>query len=114
MDSTTGTLHIRASFENADNHFLSGMFVNVVLRLTEQPNAIVVPTQAVTEGQNGKFVYVVKAENTVELRPVVTTRSSEGEAVIDNGLEFNETVVTDGQTRLTPGARIQVKSNEHP
>jgi membrane fusion protein, multidrug efflux system len=109
VDSTTGTLHIRASFENADNRFLAGMFVNVVLRLSEEPNAKVVPTQALTEGQNGTFVYVVKSDNTVEARPVVTTHSTEGEAVIDRGLEVGEMIVTDGQTRLTPGAKIQVK-----
>jgi multidrug efflux system membrane fusion protein len=109
VDSTTGTLHIRASFQNADNHFLSGMFVNVVLQLSEQPNAKVVPTQAITEGQNGTFVYVVKSDNTVEARPVVTTHSSEGLAAIDRGLELDETVVTDGQTRLTPGAKVQIK-----
>jgi multidrug efflux system membrane fusion protein len=109
VDATTGTLHIRASFQNADNRFLSGMFVNVVLQLSEQPNAKVVPTQAITEGQNGTFVYVVKSDSTVEARPVVTTHSSEGLAAIDRGLELDETVVTDGQTRLTPGAKVQIK-----
>jgi multidrug efflux system membrane fusion protein len=109
VDPTTGTLHIRASFRNADNRFLSGMFVNVVLQLSEQPNAKVVPTQAITEGQNGTFVYVVKSDNTVEARPVVTTHSSEGLAAVDRGLEVDETVVTDGQTRLTPGAKVQIK-----
>jgi multidrug efflux system membrane fusion protein len=109
VDPTTGTLHIRASFENADNHFLSGMFVNVVLQLSEQPNATVVPTQAVTEGQNGTFVYVVKPDNIVEPRSVATSRSYEGEAVIEKGLQPNEAVVIDGQTRLTPGAKVQPK-----
>ncbi|HLH32569.1 MAG TPA: efflux RND transporter periplasmic adaptor subunit, partial [Terriglobia bacterium] len=113
VDPTTGTLHIRAAFDNADNRFVSGMFVNVMLRLSEQPDAKVVPTQAVTEGQNGTFVYVVKPDNTVEARPVATTRSFEGEAVIDKGLEADETIVIDGLTRLTPGAKVQIK-NEHP
>ena len=109
VDPTTGTLHMRASFQNADNQFLSGMFVNVVLKLSEQSDAKVVPTQAVTESQNGTLVYVVKSDNTVEARPVVTNRSYEGESVIDKGLELNEVVVTDGQTRLTPGAKVQIK-----
>lgn len=109
VDSTTGTLHIRAAFDNADNRFLSGMFVNVILKLSEQANAKVVPTQAVTEGQNGTFVYVVKPDNTVEARPVVTTRNYNGESVIDKGLELNEAVVIDGQTRLAPGAKVQIK-----
>jgi multidrug efflux system membrane fusion protein len=83
--------------------------VNVVLKLSEQSNARVVPTQAVTEGQNGTLVYVVKPDNTVEARPVVMSRSYEGESVIDKGLELNEMVVIDGQTRLTPGAKVQIK-----
>jgi membrane fusion protein, multidrug efflux system len=110
VDPATGTLHIRAEFANAENHFLPGMFVNVVLRLSEQPNAKVVPAQAVTEGQNGTFVYVVKPDSTVETRPVVTARSQDGQAVIEKGLEVNETVVIDGQTRLTSGSKVQIKN----
>jgi multidrug efflux system membrane fusion protein len=110
VDPATGTLHIRAEFANAENHFLPGMFVNVVLRLSEQPNAKVVPSQAVTDGQNGTFVYVVKPDSTVETRPVVTTRSQDGQAVIEKGLEINETVVIDGQTRLTSGTKVQIKN----
>ena len=111
VDATTGTLHLKATFENSENHFLPGMFVSVLLRLSEQPNAKVVPTQAVTEGQNGTFVYVVKPDDTVEMRPVVTGHTYGGEAVIDSGLESNEVVVTDGQTRLVPGAKVQVTNN---
>jgi multidrug efflux system membrane fusion protein len=110
VDPATGTLHIRAEFANAENHFLPGMFVNVVLRLSEQPNAKVVPAQAVTEGQNGTFVYVVKPDSTVETRPVVSVRSQDGQAVIEKGLEVNETVVIDGQTRLTSGSKVQIKN----
>ena len=109
VDASTGTLHIRASFDNADNRFLSGMFVNVILKLSEQPNAKVIPTQAITDGQNGTFVYVAKSDNTVEVRPIVTTRNFEGEAVIDKGLETNESVVIDGQSRLANGAKVQIK-----
>jgi len=111
VDATTGTLHLKATFENSENHFLPGMFVSVLLRLSEQPNAKVVPTQAVTEGQNGTFVYVVKPDDTVEMRPVVSGHTYGGEAVIDSGLESNEVVVTDGQTRLVPGAKVQVTNN---
>jgi len=71
----------------------------------------VVPTQAVTEGQNGTFVYVVKPDDTVEMRPVVSGHTYGGEAVIDSGLGLNEVVVTDGQTRLVPGAKVQVTNN---
>ena len=111
VDATTGTLHMKASFENSENQFLPGMFVNAVLRLSEQPNAKVVPTQALTEGQNGAFVYVVKSDNTVELRPVVSSRTHEGYAAIDSGLEIGEVVVTDGQARLTPKSKVQIKNS---
>ncbi len=111
VDATTATLHLKATFENSENQFLPGMFVSVLLRLSEQPNATVVPTQAVTEGQNGMFVYVVKPDNTVEMRPVASGHTYGGEAVIDSGLESNEVVVTDGQTRLVPGAKVQVTNN---
>ena len=111
VDATTGTLHLKASFENSGNQFLPGMFVNVVLRLSEQPNTKVVPTQALTDGQNGTFVYVVKSDDTVELRPVVSSRAREGSAAIDKGLEVGEVVVVDGQARLTPKSRVQIKNN---
>jgi len=111
VDATTGTLHMKASFANADNQFLPGMFVNVVLRLSEQPNTKVVPIQALTEGQNGTFVYVVKPDNSVELRPVASSRTHEGFAAIDKGLELDEVVVVDGQARLTPKSRVQIKNS---
>jgi len=110
VDAATGTLHLKASFENSENQFLPGMFVNVVLRLSEQPNAKVVPTQALTEGQNGTFVYVVKPDNGVELRPVVSTRSHDGNAAIESGLELGEMVVIDGQARLTAKSKVQIKN----
>ena len=111
VDATTGTLHMKASFENSDNQFLPGMFVSVVLRLSEQPNTKVVPTQALTEGQNGTFVYVVKPDNSVELRPVASSRTHEGLAAIDKGLELDELVVVDGQARLTPKSKVQIKNS---
>jgi len=117
VDATTGTLHMKASFENSENQFLPGMFVNVVLRLSEEPNTKVIPTQALTEGQNGTFVYVVKPDNSVELRPVVSTRSHEGMAAIDRGLDVGEVIVIDGQARLTPKSKVQIKNangNENP
>jgi multidrug efflux system membrane fusion protein len=88
------------------------MFVNVVLRLSEQPNAKVIPSQAITDGQNGTFVYVVKPDNSVELRPVVSSRSHDGNAAIDSGLEVGEVVVIDGQARLTPKSKVEVKNGE--
>jgi membrane fusion protein, multidrug efflux system len=111
VDATTGTIHIRATFENSDNRLLPGLFINVTLRLSEELNATVIPLQAITEGQNGTFVYVVKSDNTVEMRTVVSSRSRGGEAVIDKGLQPGEIVVTDGQTRLAPNAKVEIKNN---
>jgi multidrug efflux system membrane fusion protein len=111
VDPATGTIHMRATFPNSQNRLWPGLFVNAVLRLSEQPHATVVPTQAITQGQNGTFVYVVKADNTVEQRSVVSSRDADGFAVIDKGLNPDETVVTDGQARLAQGMKIQLKGD---
>jgi len=83
--------------------------VQVAMTLSEQANAVVVPTPAIQPGQNGDFVFVVKADQTIELRPVVVGAGREGETVVQSGLKPGETVVTDGQLRLVPGARVDVK-----
>jgi multidrug efflux system membrane fusion protein len=87
-----------------------GQFVNVSVTLTTDPHAIVVPTAAVQAGQQGSYVFVVKADSTVELRPVTVARTQDNETIIKTGLKAGETVVTDGQLRLTSGSRISVKS----
>ena len=109
IDPATGNIHLRGTFENPQNRLWPGLFVRTVLKLSEQPNATVVPSQAVIDGQNGSIVYVVKTDGTVEVRPVVSPRANGGFSVIDKGLEPGETVVIDGQTRLTSGAKVQVK-----
>ena len=111
VDATTGTISLHARFDNRRNVFWPGMYVNVLITLAEQSNATVIPSQAITAGQQGSFVYVVSAEGTVAPRPVVSSRSVEGRAVIEQGLKPGETVVTDGQVRLVPGARVQIKNN---
>jgi multidrug efflux system membrane fusion protein len=111
VDPTTGTIHLRATFDNSQNRLWPGLFVNAVLRLSEQPNAVVVPMQALTQGQNGTFVYVVKAGKTVETRPVQSSRTVSGLAVIDHGIEPGEIVVIDGQTRLAQNTKVQIKNN---
>lgn len=111
VDQTTGTIHLGATFENARNVLWPGLYVNTLITLAQQSNAIVVPVQAITAGQEGSFVYVLKDDNTVAPRPVVTSRTVQGEAVIDKGLQVGETVVTDGQVRLVPGAKVQIKDN---
>jgi multidrug efflux system membrane fusion protein len=115
VDATTGTIKLKGTFQNADNKLWPGEFVRVTLGLTTRPHAIVVPNQAVQTGQDGQFVYVVKQDQTVEMRPVVTGTRVDQELVIDRGLEPGETVVTEGQLRLTPGTHVQVQdSREAP
>jgi multidrug efflux system membrane fusion protein len=108
VDQTTGTIKLKGTFENKDNKLWPGEYVRVTLRLTMRPHAVVVPNQAVQTGQDGQFVYVVKPDRTVEMRPVVTGTRVDQELVVDQGLEPGETIVTEGQLRLTPGSRVQV------
>jgi len=111
IDTTTGTIRLRALFENSDSALWPGLYVDTLITLAERSNATVIPSQAITAGQQGSFVYVVQADGTVAARVVATSRSVEGQAVIDKGLKPGETVVTDGQVRLAPGANIQIKNN---
>ncbi len=110
VDSATGTIRLKAQFDNGGTRLWPGQFVRVVVRLNASGQSIVVPTTAVQTGQDGKFVFVVKPDMTVESRPVVTGRTIEREVVIEKGLNDGETVVTAGQLRLIPGSRIQIKS----
>src|SRR6266568_2276873 len=109
VDSTTGTIRLKALFENAETKLWPGEFVRVVVRLNESADSIVVPVAAVQTGQDGKFVFVVKPDMTVEARPVVTSRTVGREIVVEKGLIGGETVVTEGQLRLVPGSRVQSK-----
>ena len=109
VDNTTGTIKLKATFANQDRRLWPGQFVNVVLTLALQPNAVIVPMQAVQAGQQGQFVFVVKLDQTVEMRPVVVARTIDNESVVERGLAPGEVVVTDGQLRLVPGARIKMK-----
>ncbi|MGP0076119.1 MAG: efflux RND transporter periplasmic adaptor subunit [Bryobacteraceae bacterium] len=111
VDATTGTIKLKGTFQNAANRLWPGEFVRVTLGLTTRPHATVVPNQAVQTGQDGQFVYVVKQDRTVEMRPVVTSTRVDQELVIDRGLEPGETVVTEGQLRLTPGSHVQIQGS---
>jgi len=106
VDMTTDTIKLKAAFPNADRRLWPGQFARVSLRLTTLPNAIVVPSQAVQTGQDGQYVFVVKADSTVEQRPVVTGQRVELEMVVTKGLTPGEVVVTEGQLRLEPGAKV--------
>ncbi|HEY9641407.1 MAG TPA: efflux RND transporter periplasmic adaptor subunit, partial [Coleofasciculaceae cyanobacterium] len=109
VNTQTGTIQLKGTFDNAAAQLSPGQFVNVVLKLTEQPHVITVPAQAVQMGQQGKFVFVVKPDKTVEARNVSVGDTLNNEAVIQKGLNSGETIVTDGQFNLTPGATVQVK-----
>jgi multidrug efflux system membrane fusion protein len=109
VDTSTGTIKLKATFPNADHKLWPGQFVNVTLRLTTRGGAVVVPNQAVQTGQDGTFVYVVKEDRTVEVRPVTTGPRVDLDLVIDKGLSSGETVVTEGQLRLQPGSRVQMR-----
>jgi multidrug efflux system membrane fusion protein len=110
VDATTGTIKIKGTFGNDTRHLWPGQFVNVSVTLTTDPRAVVVPTAAVQTGQQGQYVFVVKPDQTVELRSVAVARTVDAESVIKQGLKPGDTVVTDGHLRLTPGSRVSVKS----
>lgn len=109
VDNTTGTILLKAAFPNARRRLWPGQYVNVTLTLSEQRHATIAPSTAVETGQNGNFVYVVKPDDTVAYQPVTIGRVYEGYTVIEKGLTPGETVITDGQLMLYPGAKVQIK-----
>ena len=114
VDQTTGTIRIKATFPNANRRLWPGQFVNITIRMASDPRAIVVPTVAVQAGPEGQYVFVVKNDSTVEMRPVIVARTAGTETVLREGVKPGETIVTDGQLRLVPGSRISVKDGNTP
>lgn len=111
VSADTGTIQLKGIFENAGNVLWPGEFANVTLTLTDRPDAIVVPTQAVESGQNGPYVYVVKSDKTAEVRPVTPGETIGQETIIEKGVRPGETVVTDGQLRLLPGSKVEIQTS---
>ena len=107
-DASTGTIKLKAEFANTDKALWPGQFVDVVLTLTHQDDAIVVPTSAVQNGPSGQYVFVVKPDHSVALRDIKVARSEGDVTVMDSGLSPGETVVTVGQLRLAPGTKITI------
>jgi multidrug efflux system membrane fusion protein len=107
-DATTGTIKLKAEFPNVDKALWPGQFVDVVLTLTHQDNAVVVPSVAVQNGPNGQYVFVVKPDHTVEVRDIKVLRSEGDFSVVASGVKPGETVVTVGQLRLAPGAKVTI------
>lgn len=110
VDTQTGTIHLKATFDNANGLLWPGAFVDVVLTLENGVKVTVIPAEAVQAGQKGQFVYVVKPDKTVEPRIVSVGRTVERKVIIESGVNAGETVVTDGQMLLFPGARVNVVS----
>ncbi len=109
VDRTTGTIRLKATFANADRRLWPGQFINIVLTLAEEKDALVVPSEAVQAGQQGLFVFVVKPDQTVESRTVTVARARGNESVISQGVAAGERVVTEGHLRLVPGGLVQIK-----
>ncbi len=112
VDPTTGTILLKATFGNSNEVLWPGEYVDVTLTLTTEPNAIVVPTQAIQTGKSGQYVYVVKNDLTVESRPVTMNRTQGTLAIVAKGLQPGERVVIDGQLRLAPGAKVEIKQTQ--
>jgi multidrug efflux system membrane fusion protein len=111
VNTATGTIQLKATFSNQDHALWPGQFVDVTLTLTTERDRIIVPSAAVQTGQEGQYVFVVKDDQTAELRPVTPGRTVGDRMVIEKGLQTGETVVTDGQLRLVPGTKVDVKSS---
>jgi multidrug efflux system membrane fusion protein len=107
VDPATGTIRLKATFDNHNRLLWPGQFVDVSLTLGMQSNVVVVPAEAVQPGQRGQVVYVVNSNQTVELRPVIVGLTRGNKVVIDKGVAAGETVVIDGQLLLVPGAKVR-------
>ncbi len=114
VDQQTGTILVKGEFPNADTRLWPGQFVDTVLTLRVDPQALTVPDEAVQTGQQGRFVYAVKADDTVEVRPVTVTRSQDGVTVLGGGVAAGDRVVVDGQSRLYPGAKVVERAADKP
>lgn len=111
VDSATGTIRLRARFENHDAALWPGQFVNVRLRLYDEADAILVPAEAVQTGPKGQYLYVVKPDSSVEMRGVSVART-EGDLAVVKGVAAGEQVVTRGALRLVPGAKVRIGARE--
>jgi membrane fusion protein, multidrug efflux system len=108
VDAATGTIHLKAQFDNADESLWPGEFVDARIVLATRQDAVTVPEQAVMRGPNGSYVYVLKDDDTAERRAVEIAATQEGIAVVSKGLAAGARVVTEGQYRLTEGAKVKI------
>jgi len=110
VDTTTGTFKLKATFQNRDRRLWPGQFVDVALELSTQKNAIVVPTKAIQNGQQGDYVYVVRTDSTAESRPVKQSGTYQNLTLVSEGLKAGEQVIVNGQMRVAPNAKVVVQS----
>jgi multidrug efflux system membrane fusion protein len=111
VDQQSGTILVKALFTNEETRLWPGQFVNVVLTLRVEDQALTLPDTAVQTGQQGRYVYLVKPDNTVEMRAVTVSRSHDGLAVLSNGVAAGDRIVTEGQLRLFPGAKVAERAD---
>jgi membrane fusion protein, multidrug efflux system len=109
VDTTTGTVQLKATFENSNGRLWAGQFASTSLHLFDQDSALVVPQQAVVTGQRGAYVYIVDRADTARQRAVTVERTAGGLAIISSGIREGDRVVTDGQSRLTPDAPVRLR-----
>jgi multidrug efflux system membrane fusion protein len=115
VDSATGTIKLKGIFANSDRRLWPGQFVDAYLTLKTQARALVIPSQAIQNGQQGTFVFVIKDDSTVEVRPITVSDTEEqGLVIVQKGLAAGERIVTDGQLRLLPGSKVQIKQAAMP
>ena len=114
IDTTTGTIRIKATFANDDLRLWPGEFVNARLLLTVRKGGLVVPASAVQRGPNGAYIFVIKDDQSVEVRTVKVAQIEKGEALIDQGLKPNESIVVDGQYRLQIGSHVKPAKSTEP
>jgi multidrug efflux system membrane fusion protein len=114
VDQSTGTIKIKGSFANTDHRLWPGQYVNVVVTLKTDHDALVVPLAAVQAGQDGPYVFVIRSDQTAEFRTVNIDRTTTNEVILKGGVQIGETVVTDGHLRLVPGSRVSIKKDAEP
>ncbi|MHB1313742.1 MAG: efflux RND transporter periplasmic adaptor subunit, partial [Gemmatimonadaceae bacterium] len=114
VDTTTGTVTLKAKFENSEQLLWPGQFVPVSLELYRQPDAVLVPTEAIQTGQDGAFVFFIDGKGMAQVQPVRAGRQVGAMTVVETGLKGGERVVVDGQSRLTVGAKVEVKDAAKP
>ena len=110
IDTSTGTIRLKATFPNEKLHLWPGQFVNARLLVSTRKNGTVVPASVVQRGPDGSYAFVIKPDSSVEIRPVQVAHIEQGDALIDSGLKVGEQVVVDGQYRLQPGSRVKLAS----